>query len=189
MYKNMLKGSQFISSSRSRISLNWSYSSGHPQIGCRRRHPHRNQAKNNLNSSRNHCTHHTPPPRSTHPSKTDLSYPTASVCFLLRFSNSKRIFSMPVSSFIPIHAAMFIMFEHPLFFNKITKKTRLQHDATRVLILRGSADHVAISWSKPLFDFPWPLVRWGGPIDPWVSVSRWVKNVIFFCYTIYTPWN
>lgn len=69
---------------------------------------------------------------------------------------------------------------------KNNEKTRLQHDATRVLILRGSADHVAISWSKPLFDFPWPLVRWGGPIDPWVSVSRWVKNVIFLLHNLHS---
>ena len=106
----MPKGSLFLSSSRSRISSNCFSSSSNrkhliqkAQIGCTPRLPHRNQETNKPETSWQ-SLHPSPPPKKktlNQPLKnwslnSKPNQPTvASVCFLLRFSNSKRIFSMP----------------------------------------------------------------------------------------------
>ena len=111
----MPKGSLFLSSSRSRISSNCFSSSNNqkhliqkPQIGCTLRLPHRNQETNKPETSWQ-SLHPSPPKKKTlnQPLQNwslNLLPSVASVCFLLRFSNSKRIFSIPgmsAVSFIP----------------------------------------------------------------------------------------
>lgn len=195
----MPKGSLFLSSSRSRISSNCFSSSNNrkhliqkPQIGCTPRLPHRNQETNKPETSWQSL--HPSPPQKKRSNQTlqnwslnptNLLPTVASVCFLLRFSNSKRIFSMPVSSFIPIHAAMFIMFEHPLFFKKNYEKnpppTWRNKGSNPSWICRPRSNFLV----QAIVRLP---VAFGavGPIDPWVSVSRWVKNVIFLLHNLHS---
>ena len=127
----MPKGSLFLSSSRSRISSNCFSSSNNqkhliqkPQIGCTPRLPHRNQETNKPETSWQSLHPSTPPPQKKNAQPTNRppklvskpnqppTPPVASVCLLLRFSNSKRIFSMPgmsAVSFIPNSHGRFII--------------------------------------------------------------------------------
>ena len=130
----MPKGSLFLSGSRSRISSNCFSSSNNQkhliqkaQIGCTPRLPHRNQETNKPETSWQ-SLHPSPPQKKTlnQPLKnwslnpTNLLPTVASVCFLLRFSNSKRIFSMPGKkpvSFIQIPMA--VSSSRHVFFSEI----------------------------------------------------------------------